>query len=29
VDRIRLIRRGDPPDDIFEVAREVPLGGTP
>ena len=29
VDRISLIRRGDPPDDIFRVACEVPLGGVP
>ena len=27
VDRVSLIRREDPPDDIFRVACEVPLGG--
>jgi hypothetical protein len=26
-DRVSLIGRGDPPDDVFRVAREVPLGG--
>lgn len=25
--RVSLIRRGDPPDDVFRVDRDVPLGG--